>query len=175
MKVDQGTVRPLESLSNLQLMQLLAAADEEAARAAEAAEAAKAAKAKEAELARQKEAEERQIREWSEVVSGVMHVLQKQKVESWCSAHGFAAINSKKKAMMGGFKFPLHKAVEKKDEEMVALMMLLGADKSVKNSKGETPESLAHKLNEDGSMNAILAELQPGGAAETLICRWSRN
>jgi membrane protein involved in colicin uptake len=88
------------------------------------------------------------------------------KVAAWCKENGFADMNSKKKSFMSGFKFPLHEAVAKhlsgvakNNEEIVGLMIQVGADKTVKNSKGQTPLDLAKKMNKTGSMDSIIAML----------------
>ena len=68
-------------------------------------------------------------------------------------------MSSKKKSFMSGTKFPLHEAVSKNNEQMVGLMVQLGADRALKNSKGQTAEDLARKMNKNGSMDSILAKL----------------
>lgn len=69
-------------------------------------------------------------------------------------------MNTKISSLFSGSKFPLHVAVADKDVEMVECMILLGVDKAAKNSKGQTAEDLAAKLNKNGSMDVILASLK---------------
>jgi len=139
------------------------AAGERAAAEAAAAAAAERARAKEeqARMEAERAAEEksRQEREAAEAQKREEERLAQEKVNSWCKANGFGDMNSRKKSFMGGSKFPLHEAVAKNNEEMVGLMVQLGADKALKNSKGQTAEDLARKMNKGGSMDGVLAKL----------------
>ena len=60
---------------------------------------------------------------------------------------------------MSGSKFALHEAVAKNNGEIVSLLVELGADKAVQNSKGLIAEDFARKINKGGSMDTIIAEL----------------
>lgn len=146
-----------------------AAAEAAAAAAAEAAALAKAAEEKERLRLEAERAAEEKARQEQEEAERAAHLeaqrleeerLAHEKVSSWCKANGFGDMNSKKKSFLGGSKFPLHEAVAKGNEEMVGLMVQLGADKGLKNSKGQTPEDLARKMNKAGSMDSILAKLE---------------
>jgi len=128
-------------------------------------EAAAAAKAKEAEqvgLGKARAAEER-VRADQEAAEKAAKEEADRKiavqVAAWCKKNGFKDMNTEKKGFMSGSKFPLHVAVTNKDAAMVGLMVQLGVDKTVKNSKGQTGTDLATKLNKDGSMATILASL----------------
>merc|ERR1712070_245999 len=83
------------------------------------------------------------------------------KVNAWCKANGFADMNTKKKSMipMSAAKIPLHEAVKQKNEEIVGMLVQLGVDKAMKNSKGKTAEDMARTMNKAGSMDSILAKL----------------
>jgi len=140
------------------------AAEKAAAAAAAAAEArAREEQRLEAErIAKEKARQEEQL-EWQRYEEQRWASL---KVAAWCKENGFADMNSKKKSFMSGFKFPLHEAVAKhlsgvakNNEEIVGLMIQVGADKTVKNSKGQTPLDLAKKMNKTGSMDSIIAML----------------
>jgi membrane protein involved in colicin uptake len=86
--------------------------------------------------------------------------LARDKVSAWCKSNGFSDMHAKKKSLMSGSRYPLHEAVAKTDEEMVGLLVQAGADKTLKNSKGQTPEDVATKMNKSGAMDGILAILR---------------
>jgi len=133
------------------------AAAEREAFAAAAAEAAERAEALRLGYAQERECLEREaaiVREQKQ-----KRELATEEVRIWCKANGFSDMNSKKKSFMSGSKFPLHEAVAKNNELMVHLMVYLGADRSLKNSKGQTAEDLATKMNKNGSMDDILSQL----------------
>merc|ERR1719316_1059994 len=140
----------------------------EKARVAAERAAAEAAEEKERLRLEAERAAEEKARQEQEEAERAAHLearrleeerLAQEKVSSWCKANGFGDMNSKKKSFLGGSKFPLHEAVAKGNEEMVGLMVQLGADKGLKNSKGQTPEDLARKMNKAGSMDRVLAKL----------------
>jgi len=85
--------------------------------------------------------------------------LMRERIMAWCKSNGFSSMNSMKRSFMSGAKFPLHEAVARHNEEMVGLLVQMGADKEAKNSKGQTAEALAKKMNKRGSMDAIIARL----------------
>jgi len=147
------------------------AAEREAAEAAEravqdaAAAAAASAQQEQQRLEEERIAEEKacQEREAAESAKAADELVAREKVQTWCKANGFKEgdMNSCKKSFLRGSKFPLHEAVAKNNEEMVGLMVRLGADKGLKNSKGQTPEDLATQMNKkaSGSMDAVIAHL----------------
>jgi len=61
---------------------------------------------------------------------------------------------------MGGEKFPLHTAVKHSNQEMIRMMLFLGVQKDVRDSKSQTPTQLAAKLNTNGSHGQILTMLR---------------
>lgn len=146
------------------------AAAERAAAEAAAREAAEreAAEAAERAAAEEKARQEREAAESAALWEAQKHEeerLAREKVNSWCKTNGFVDMNSKKKSSVVpdwvfGAKFPLHEAVAKNNEEIVGLMVLLGADKGLKNSKGQTALDLAQKMNKGGSMDGILDKLR---------------
>lgn len=164
---DEANRRRQEEEARLRLEEEAAASEREAAervrREREAAEAA--ARVKEAE--RQAEEKARMLSEAAERVRAEREAADKEekrqaneKVSTWCKKNGFVNMSTQKKTMFSGSKFPLHKAVSSKDAEMVRMMVLLDVDRSVKNSKGQTPADLAASLNKDRSMDAIIACLK---------------
>merc|ERR1712100_127864 len=84
-----------------------------------------------------------------------------KKVNAWCRANGFTDMNTKKTSMMpfSSAKIPLHEAIRQKNEDIVGLLIQLGVDKEVKNSKGKTAQQAAKALNKSGSMDNIVAKL----------------
>jgi len=151
------------------------AAAERAAAERAIAEAAAVARANEEQLRleAQRAAEEkaRRDREASQLLEAQRceeERLAREKVNSWCKANGFGDMNSQKKSFMSGSRFPLHEAVAKNNEEMVGLMLKLGADADLKNSKGQTAQDLARKMNKAGSMDSILAKLSAHGSEEVV-------
>merc|ERR1712100_383469 len=89
--------------------------------------------------------------------AAALRTQQQRKVEVWCKELGFPDMTSKKSSLRGGTKYPLHKAVTTNNEEMAGLLVQLGADTSVKNSKGQTPLELARLLNKHGSLDKVIA------------------
>jgi len=134
-----------------------AAAEREALAAAAAEAAERAEEQLRLEVAQEQERRERE----AAIVEAQKQEreLAAEKVNIWCKANGFGDMNSKKKSFMSGSKFPLHEAVAKNNELIVHLMVYLGADRSLKNSKGQTAEDLATKMNKNGSMDDILSQL----------------
>jgi pyruvate/2-oxoglutarate dehydrogenase complex dihydrolipoamide acyltransferase (E2) component len=116
----------------------LALAEEEARRRQEAAERLRQAE-------EQKLAEERQRR--------------KEVVDAFLKANKFKGVNAPKKSMLGT-TYPLHRAVEKVDVQMVEDLIQEGADTQQKNSYGRTPAQLAQKKDKKGSHTAILQKLE---------------
>jgi len=157
----------LEEIEAARVREELTAVEMEAARAA-AAEAVRVARLKEEEAMQQlKGAEARELQEREEAAR--LALLEKQRrqeevdretLNAWLKMNGFCAVNSQKKSFLGGSKFPLHEAVAKNDEEIVGLLVRVGADKCAKISKGQTPEDLARKISKDGSLSRILSILQ---------------
>jgi len=112
---------------------------------------------------RQREEEVRKQREAKEAeeharVEEEMKALKK-KVDTWLKTNGFADVKAKKKSMMSGVKYPLHKAVENKDAEMISALIKCGADTSAQNSKKQTALQLADKNNKAGSLDSVIAAL----------------
>jgi len=110
-----------------------AAAEEEAAAAART----------EAE----READQRINAEQAAAERGARRVERFRKVNEFLKMHGFKGdVNSKKSySMFKKYKYPLHVAVKEQDVEMVQLLLLEGADQSMKNSSGYTPAEKAEQ------------------------------
>merc|ERR1712232_1518597 len=69
------------------------------------------------------------------------------KVHEFLKSHGFEGdVNSKKRSMLK-YRYPLHVAVKEQDAEMVKLLLLAGADKSLKDSFGYTPAQKAKQYS----------------------------
>lgn len=85
--------------------------------------------------------------------------IELEKVKQFLSQHGYLGVNTKRTKMMKS-KYPLHTAVKLADQEMILLLLSSGADQSLKNSSGETPEQLARKLNKSGSHDRVSSALQ---------------
>merc|ERR1712187_162143 len=89
------------------------------------------------EAEKEKNRDEREAQEASE--------KKKKQVEDFLTSHGYASVNTKRKAKFGRYKFPLHTAV-KHDPEIVPLMLEVGADPANKNSAGKTPYEYAKQI-----------------------------
>jgi hypothetical protein len=59
----------------------------------------------------------------------------------------------------GATKFPLHTAVKQNNQDMIATMLIVGAQRNVRNSNDQTPSDLAASLNMNGSHDLALAML----------------
>lgn len=87
-------------------------------------------------------------------------VEREQVVNDWCKKHGFTGVNDKKdikKCMGSKSMYPLHYAVETNSVRIAENLVAQGADKKLKNSKGQRPIDLANKLNKKDSHKAIVA------------------
>lgn len=80
------------------------------------------------------------------------------KLQKFLLKHGYCGVNTKRTKMLKS-KYALHTAVKFTDQDMVSLLLATGADPQLKNSAGETPKKLAHRLNKDSSHGAVLAAL----------------
>jgi len=80
------------------------------------------------------------------------------KLQKFLLKHGYCGVNRKRTKMLKS-KYALHTAVKLTDRDMVSLLLATGADPQLKNSAGETPKKLAHRLNKDSSHGAVLAAL----------------
>jgi len=67
----------------------------------------------------------------------------KQQLQAWLDKNKYAEVNTKKSKMMMG-RYPLHDAVSQKDANAVRLLLRFGADTTLKNSSGKTPQELAN-------------------------------
>lgn len=80
-------------------------------------------------------------------------------VQKWCKNNGFQDVHSCKKTMRGATKFPLHTAVKYNNPGIVRMMLLIGGQKEVLDSRGRTPMQLARDLNQGGSYDELVAVL----------------
>jgi len=135
--------------------EVAAAAAREAAAAAAAAVAAEEDRRNEMAIqaAEEKTRRERAAIEAQEIAEA------KTLINEWCKSSGFQEMNSQKKTLRGGTKFPLHTAVKHKNGEMVAMMLRCGANRDARDSKKQTPAELAAKLNTNGAYANIVAIL----------------
>jgi phage-related minor tail protein len=132
---------------------------EEEVRRQEAARARERQDAEEAEQERQRQAEEqRKNREKEDRIS---------KVQEWMKTHGFSGeigeINIHKTSggcCSASSTTPLHLAAQKKDHEMVELMVKSGARVDELDGKKRTPEAVAKRCNKKGSHDAVLEKLR---------------
>lgn len=137
-----------------------AAEREKMVRAAAEADARAKEEQRRLEEARAAEEKARAEREAADKAAKEKEHQAQEKVAAWCKKKGFKSMDTKISSLFSGSKFPLHVAVADKDVEIVGCMLLLGVDKAAKNSKGQTAEDLAAKLNKNGSMDVILASLK---------------
>lgn len=133
---------------------------EEEARRHEAARAKERQDAEEAEQERQRQAEEEQ-RKNKEKDDRIT------KVQDWMKTNGFSGDISELSThkTSGGCcsassTTPLHVAAQKKDHEMVELMIKSGAKVDELDSKKKTPEAVAKRCNKKGSHDLVLEKLR---------------
>mmetsp|Transcript_35801 Transcript_35801/g.70981 ORF Transcript_35801/g.70981 Transcript_35801/m.70981 type:complete len:339 (-) Transcript_35801:154-1170(-) len=87
---------------------------------------------------------------------------EREKMAAYLKMHGFSGPKAKRKKFFT-FWYPLHKAAEENDLEMVQLLLRAGADKSQRNSHGLTPCASATKRNKNSSHEEVLQLLRVGG------------
>lgn len=81
--------------------------------------------------------------------------VTRARVDSFLAANGFSGLMEKRRHAVT-MTSPLHVAVVKRDAEMVALLLRVGADPLQKNLLGHTPQQLAQRSNRRGSHERIL-------------------
>jgi hypothetical protein len=128
---------------------------------------AEAERSRQEERLRQEAEEERLRQEAAEMEAAVqaserMAELQaaQSKVGLWCKTHGYADVYAAKTTMRGNKKYALHTAIKHGDFEAVKMLLLCGAKKDVKDSKGQTALQLAEKMKPGRPREAILAALR---------------
>jgi len=115
--------------------------------------------ARQAELRRQ---EEERAEAEAEAAQRALANVRHLKLRSFLGSIGFKDINERKtKAglLFSSFWYPLHAAVKANNLEAVELLLLAGANTSVKNSGKLSPMALAVKLNKNNSHKAIITAL----------------
>lgn len=91
--------------------------------------------------AEQQKRNERAAREAQERQAGRDAVALKKFLQE----HKYSGANAKRKDMRG-YKYPLHTAVKLQDTNMIGVLLAARADRTLKNSSGETPFDLASRL-----------------------------
>jgi len=81
-------------------------------------------------------------------------ILEAQKrapalVKPWLTRHGYRDANEPKQTFARHTKFPLHTAVKYKEVEIIKLLLLCGADKHAKDSKGRCPRDVAVQMKQE--------------------------
>jgi nucleoid-associated protein YgaU len=82
------------------------------------------------------------------------------KVNSWCKDNGYQSFSTAKKTFKGNTKYALHTAVKHESLEMVKMLLLCGAKKDVKDTKGQTPLQLAEKMKKGNIRDQIMDALR---------------
>lgn len=102
---------------------------------------------------------ERAIRGRCHKVEEAVRVLETTErqfaVANFLQQHGFAGVNSLKLGIMGN-TFPLHKAAELGNEQLVRMLLLEGAMLEQKNPAGMPAVQVAEKMDKGGSHAAVL-------------------
>lgn len=141
-----------QALEEARVAELAAAAD-----AAEEAAAASAAEEQRLRQAAEKQREQdREAAEAKHAAAAALAAAQNG-VSKWCNQNGFKSATQPKKGLRGGTKFPLHTAVKYSNQDIVEMLLKCGADRSVLDSRKQTPGELAAKMNRNGSHDRILA------------------
>jgi flagellar biosynthesis GTPase FlhF len=137
------------------------AAEKQAAAARAAQEEAEAEAQRQAAIQAALEAEEAD-RQQAEAADLAAKAEADRKVHEFLKTHGFKDDVNAKKSTLFKSKYPLHVAVKEQDPEMVKLLVLAGADKSLKNSSGNTPMQKAQqytKAKKDSTSREVLLAL----------------
>jgi len=122
--------------------------------------------AEEERLRQQAEEEERLRHQAAEVEAAVRankriaEVNHAQEwIKAWCKTHGYKDVMTPKTTLRGNKKYVLHTAVKHEDSAAIKLLLLLGAQKDAKDSKGQTALQLAQKIDSEMRREVIVAAL----------------
>eukprot|EP00931_Biecheleriopsis_adriatica_P041998 TRINITY_DN2393_c0_g1_i1.p1 TRINITY_DN2393_c0_g1~~TRINITY_DN2393_c0_g1_i1.p1 ORF type:complete len:259 (+),score=109.18 TRINITY_DN2393_c0_g1_i1:69-779(+) len=131
-----------------------------AAKVAEQQRQAEAAAAAEAERQR---LEQERLQEEAE------RKVRKEAVAAFLRTHGFSGVSKAKSSMMGMSKtYPLHKAAELGDAEIISMLLAEGAEAGQKNSSGKTAAQVAEKKDKSGSHGKVLSLLRGASTSGTV-------
>jgi len=115
------------------------------------------------EMERQKKLQEEEEARIREEERKAEEALKMDLLREWLRTNDFPGPNDKKvkKSMLSSsFQYPLHAAVELNDTQAVCLLLWAGADRTLKNSKKQTPFDLATAKNsKNGSHKAVITAL----------------
>jgi hypothetical protein len=126
--------------------------EEDARAAAEMAERLRQEKEAAAAAERTRQEQEQQERMDAQKQAAI------DKVQAFLAEKRFANVNDLRKSTFKA-KRPLHSAVKINDAEIVRCLLLAGADPSLTNSSGKTPQQVTEGLNKKGSHSGVLAAL----------------
>ncbi|CAJ1426485.1 unnamed protein product [Effrenium voratum] len=94
-----------------------------------------------------------QLQQEREELQTKLQQLPKTKIElsAFLEREGFAGVNEPKRVGFFGSTYPLHKAAEMADEDLVRVLLAEGADPGLTNSAGRTAAEVAKKKDHCGS------------------------
>jgi len=84
---------------------------------------------------------------------------RKSLLDDFLAKNGFDGVSNKRRRTLRPSIYPLHLAAEKGDAQLIGLLLEAGADRLMKDSRGQTPEEVARKKNRKGSHDEALAAL----------------
>eukprot|EP00931_Biecheleriopsis_adriatica_P041999 TRINITY_DN2393_c0_g2_i1.p1 TRINITY_DN2393_c0_g2~~TRINITY_DN2393_c0_g2_i1.p1 ORF type:complete len:264 (+),score=96.34 TRINITY_DN2393_c0_g2_i1:92-793(+) len=141
-------------------------AEEEERRQLAAAQAASLREAEEAALAA---AQEESLRLEQERLQEEERKARKEAVAAFLKANGFCSVNKAKSSMMGMSRtYPLHKAAEAGNEQIVGMLLAEGAEREQKNSSGKTAAQVAESKNKAGSHANVISLLKGATSVGTV-------
>jgi len=81
------------------------------------------------------------------------------KIGAWCKTHGYEDVFTPKTTLRGNKKYVLHTAVKHVDATAIEMLLLCGAKRDVKDSKGQTAVELAQKIKSGRQRELMVAAL----------------
>jgi len=123
--------------------------------------------AEEERLRQQAEEEEERLRHQAAEVEAAVQANKRiaevkhaqEWIKAWCKTHGYKDVMTPKTTLRGNKKYVLHTAVKHEDSAAIKLLLLLGAQKDAKDSKGQTALQLAQKIDSEMRREVIVAAL----------------
>jgi len=117
---------------------------------------------------RQRQHQELEIQARESAAEAKQNREKRQQAKAFLAAEGFRHVRASAKYSPVG-TYPLHRAVQRNDAEMVRLLLWLGAEKQRTNLVGQTALKLARWKNSGGSHESVITALTEGSDEPSMV------